>query len=125
MYRALVACCAAAALFVPAAFEQTQSTPRACAVTIVSVGGTQVSMITGPYNGCHVYNGLTATDQGGIGAAEPAYVNPIGAATLTGNTTTEAIAPGGVWNCPVPSSGTNPVSLNATTTNHKVTCTRW
>lgn len=101
---------------------QAYNAPRAGDIAIVTTGTTAVTPMSGPYNGCYIVNPLTATDQG-IMAAEPLYVNPVVAATTTGNGTNTAIAPGQAWNCPV--GGTGAISVNAATTGHKFTVVRW
>jgi len=94
--------------------------------TTVTTGGTAVTPITGPLNGYTITNPVTATDQG-IGAAEPIYIDPTKAATLTGNGTNAAILPGQSYSGPFVVAGTASatVSVNATTSGHKFTCTRW
>lgn len=105
-----------------AADAQTLVTPRAGDTVTVVTGGTAVTIITGPVNGCYVVNPLTTTDEG-IGATEPAYINPVTTATTTGNGTNQAVPAGGTWNC-IPGSSL-PVSANAATSGHKLVVVRW
>jgi hypothetical protein len=114
---ALVALCLAPSL----AFAQ-QVTPRGGAVTVVTTGGTAVTAISGPSNGCYIINPLTTTDEG-LGLTEPLYVDPTTAATTAGNVTNVALAPGQPWFCPA--NSTLPVSVNAASSGHKFTVVRW
>ena len=104
-----------------AAFAQ-QVTPRPGAVSIVTTGGTAVTAVPGPSNGCYIINPLSTADQG-VSPAEPLYVDPTTAATTAGNATNTAIAPGQPWFC-VPNS-TVSVSVNAASSGHKYTVVRW
>lgn len=99
-----------------------QVTPRAGSNYTIGTGGTAITLIAGPTNGCYIFNPLTAADQG-IMTAEPYYVDPTTTATTTGNATNTAIAPGQGWFC-IPNS-TLPVSGNAATTGHIVSMVRW
>lgn len=102
-------------------FHAATATPSAGAATAIGTGGTAVTAVTGPVNGCTIANGLTATDEGVT--IEPIYVNPVTTATVQGNTTTYAIQPGQSFNC-IPGQTTN-VSINAATTGHKFTVVAW
>lgn len=99
-----------------------QVTPRAGTTTTVATGGTAVTAMSGPSNGCYIVNPLTATDQG-LGSVEPLYIDPTTTATTTGSTTNTAIAPGQTWFC-VPYS-TLPVSVNAASSGHAFVVVRW
>lgn len=91
-------------------------------VFAVPVGGTAVSVGSPPFNGCYITNPLTAADQG-IGTAEALYVNPAGAATVTGFNATVALQPGQTWSG-IPGS-TLPISVNAPTSGHRFAFVRW
>ncbi len=102
---------------------QAQSvTPRACAVTAITTGGTAVTVLTGPANGYYVFNPLSATDQG-IVSAEALYIDPTQTAVTTGSGTNASLAPGQVF-YGIGSSSLG-VSVNAATSSHAFTCVRW
>lgn len=88
----------------------------------VTTGGTAVSIGSPPFNGCYVYNPLSAGDQG-IGTAEVLYVNPAGVAAAAGFNQTVALQPGQTWNG-IPGS-TLPISVNAATSGHRFVFVRW
>ena len=97
--------------------------PRAGATGTIVTGGTAVTALTGPTNGCYISNPSAAADQG-IMTAEPIYVDPTGAAATTSTSTTNGrIDAGQTWFC-VPYS-LQSVSVNAATSGHKFTIVRW
>jgi hypothetical protein len=108
------------ALASPALAQQV--TPRALAVNVVITGGTPVTPVSGPTNGCYIFNFATAAEQG-IVTAEPLLIDPVTTAGSSSGGTTIAIAPGAAWFCP-PGS-TLPVSVNAATSGHKIGGVRW
>lgn len=110
-------------IFLPGiALAQPRVTPAAGLVSTITTGGTAVTALNGPANGCYITNPLTATDQG-IMTAEALYVNPTTTATTTGNGTTVSLVPGQTWFCPANSS--LPVSVNAATSSHAFVVVRW
>lgn len=98
------------------------TTPTAGTASAIVTGGTAVTLITGPVNGCYIVNPLSAADQN-IATAEIAYINPVGAATVTGRGTTATLQPGQNFTCP-PGMTTN-VSVNAATSAHAFTVVKW
>ena len=99
------------------------TTPTAGSASTVTTGGTAVNALTtGPAHGCQIINPLAATDQN-IGAAEPLYVNIVGAAGLVANGATAALAPGQSFQC-VPGQ-LSATSVNAATSGHKFTVFAW
>jgi hypothetical protein len=120
----VVSAITAAALTPPLAIKPASVTPAAGTAHAIVTGGTAVTMVTGPVNGCQIINPPTATDQA-ISTAENAYVNPVTTAATTGNNTTATLAIGQVWNCPgALLNGTN-VSVNAATSAHAFTVITW
>lgn len=117
--RLLMIC--AAVIAVPA-IAQTRVTPSAGIVSTITTGGTAVTVLNGPANGCYITNPLTAIDQG-ISPAEALYIDPTTTATTTGNGTTVSLVPGQTWFCPPYSSVA--VSVNAATTAHAFVVVRW
>jgi len=96
----------------------TPVTPTAGLVSTVAVGGVAVEAVGTAPNGGFITNPASNTDQGiAPGAAEPLYVDPVGAAGLAGNGTTFALAPGQTWEI-IPGQ-TTPTTVNAVTTGHK------
>ncbi len=98
---------------------------RACDADHVVTGGTPVVALTGPFNGGFIVNPLLSADQGG-GSVEPLNLNLVGTAAAAGsiNGTTFALPAGSTFN--LPSGGLSAsISVNATTSGHKFTCTRW
>ena len=85
-------------------------------VSVVTVGGTPVTVANGGQNGGIITNPLLATDQG-IASTEPLYINPVTAAGLAGNGTTFALQPGQSWE--FIAGQTTPTSVNAVTSGHK------
>lgn len=98
------------------------TTPAAGTAHAIVTGGTALTAVTGPVNGCYIVNPLSATDEG-ISTVEPLYVNPVTTATTTGNSTTAALQPGQTFTC-VPGQSTS-VSVNATTTSHAFVVVKW
>jgi hypothetical protein len=94
-------------------------TPISGLASVVTVGGTPVIAVGANLNGGVITNPYTATDQG-IGTAEPLYVNPVGAASTSGNGSTFALQPGQSWT--IISGQTTPTSVNAATSGHKFSC---
>ena len=117
---------AAASLVASVALANPSATqtivPRAGTTATIVTGGSAVTLLTGPVNGCYVTNPLLAADQG-IVTAEPAYVDPVNTAGTAGNGTTSALQPGQSWAC-VPQSYI-PVTANAATSGHKLTVVIW
>jgi hypothetical protein len=97
-------------------------TPSAGTASAIVTGGTPVTLITGPVNGCIVTNPLTASDQN-IAAAEVGYLNPVAAAGTNGRGTNNAVQPGQTWRCP-PGMTTN-LSGNAATSGHAFSVVKW
>lgn len=88
----------------------------------IIVGGVANVIVTGPVNGCYVYNPATAADQG-IGAVETVYLNPVTTATAVGNGRNSAILPDRGYSCP-PGMTTN-LSGIAATTGHALNVVIW
>lgn len=120
MRRTLLVASLLGLLALPAGAQQTN--PRGGMTFTVATGGTAVTVMSGPSNGCYIVNPLTTTDEG-ISPVEPLYIDPTTTATTTGNTTNTAVAPGQPWFC-IPNSSL-PVSVNAATTGHKFVVVRW
>jgi len=99
-----------------------QVVPHACNASSVVTGGTSTTAISGAYNGYFILNPLSAADEG-LGAVEPLYVNPTGAATATGYGSTTALAPGTPF-YGVPNSNVS-VGVNAASSGHNFVCVRW
>lgn len=97
-------------------------TPVAGTTATVVTGGTAVTMVTGPVNGCYITNPLSATDQG-IAVAEVGYINIVGTATTTGNTSNVTIQAGQTFSCPA--GMTTNASVNAATSGHVFTVVVW
>ena len=98
--------------------------PAAGTAYKIVTGGTAVTLVTGPVNGCQIVNPLSAADEG-IATAEVAYLNPVTTATTTGNNTTVTLQPGQAWNAPgALASGVN-ISVNAATSSHAFTVIVW
>jgi len=98
------------------------TTPAAGAASAIGTGGTAVTLVTGPVNGCVIQNPITATDQN-ITTAEPAYINGVTTATANGRGTNTTLNPGDVWRC-VPGQTTN-VSIIAATASHAFSVVKW
>lgn len=109
--------CTAASAGLPA-----QTNPAAGASSTIVTGGTPVTIINGPVNGCYVVNPLSAADQG-IGSAENAVVNGVTTAGTPGNGTNTDLVPGQSWQC-VPGQSTS-VSAVATTSGHRLVVVKW
>jgi hypothetical protein len=97
-------------------------TPIPGAASLVTTGNNAVTAVAANPNGGFITNPITAADQG-IGAAETLYVNAVTAATLAGNGTTFALAPGQTWTI-IPGQ-TTPTSVNAVTSGHKFSVVSW
>ena len=97
-------------------------TPLPGLVTVVTTGGTPVTVVPAGPSGGLITNPLLASDQG-IANAEPLYINIISNATLQGNVTTFALQPGQSWNV-IPGQTTS-TSANATTNGHAFTAVYW
>jgi hypothetical protein len=102
--------------------DAATSTPAAATASAIVTGGTAVTLITGPVNGCYVTNPLTLADEN-IAAAEVAYVNPVTTATANGRGTNSALQPGQTFTCP-PGMTTN-LSAIAATTAHAFNVVKW
>jgi len=125
MHQRLLAAalCVCVAAIAPGALAQ-QASPGAGSASTVVTGGTAIVAVGGPVRGCYITNPASATDQG-IGAAESLYVDPAKAATLTGNGSNTALVPGQSWSCPASMASGSNVSVNATTSGHKLTVVVW
>jgi hypothetical protein len=99
-------------------------TPAAGTAHAIVTGGTAVTMVTGPVNGCQIVNPASTTDEA-ISATENAYVNPVTTAGTTGNGTNTALQPGQQWNCPGALPSGVSVSVNAATAAHALTVLVW
>jgi hypothetical protein len=91
--------------------------------SVVATGGTAVPAIPVNINGGIITNPLAAADQGLPEPAETLYVNPMGAATLTANDQTFALAPGQSW-VAVPGQ-TTITTVNAPSSGHKFSVIFW
>jgi hypothetical protein len=90
--------------------------------SVITTGGTAVTMITGQVRGCYITNPPTAAAQG-IATAENVYIDPVTTATTTGNGTNVILQPGQTYNC-IPGQ-TNNLSVNAATSSHALTVVKW
>lgn len=103
--------------------QGSQYNPRAATTAMIVTGGTAVVALPAGVLGCWITNPLSAADQG-IATAENAYADETGAAaTTTGNGTNNTLVPGQTIPC-VPSSSKT-VSINAATSGHTLSITRW
>ena len=101
----------------------TTTTPAAGTAHILTTGGSAVTLVTGPVQGCYILNPLTAADQN-IATAEVAYVNPVTTATQNStNGSSTALQPGQSFNC-IPGMTTN-VSGIAATNSHNLVVIAW
>lgn len=92
-------------------------TPTAGLASVVTTGGTAVTVADPGPEGGYIVNPVTSTDQG-ISVAEPLYVDPTGAdPTLQGNGTTFCLYPGQSWEL-IPGQ-TTPTKVNASSDGHK------
>lgn len=98
------------------------ATPAAGTASAIVTGGSAVTLITGPVNGCYVTNPLTAADQN-IATAEVAQVNPVTTATANGRGTNSTLQPGQGYSCP--SGMTTNLSAIAATTAHAFNVVKW
>ena len=93
-------------------------------LAIVTSGtpGTPVDAIAPNQSGGYIVNPLEGVDQG-QGDAQVLYVNPVGPATLTANTTTLALQPGQSF--AIVPGATTPVSVASPAANHYFTAVSW
>jgi hypothetical protein len=98
------------------------STPVSGTATVVATGGTAVTSIPPGPNGGLITNPASAADQG-LSAAEPLYCDSVGNATLQGNHTTFALAPGQTYAI-IPGQ-TTPTTVNAPSSGHKFSVIYW
>lgn len=101
-------------------------TPAAGLVSIITTGGTAVTLANGPCNGGYIVNPPNLSSQG-IVTAENAYIDLVGtpgSTDATGNATTSIMLPGGVFYLPALASGVH-VKANAATSGHKLTVVVW
>ena len=96
---ALVAGSALAQGVAPATVTTSPKTLAAGTTGLLTTGGTPYTVVTGPVNGCWIYNGSTAAEQGGIAAAETVNIDPV-TTPATALVTTSTIQPGQTWSCP-------------------------
>ena len=137
MYRLILAvalACAALPAFAQTVTKNAQILPLAPVATAcctLATGGTAQNFQNATSNSatatqspgsCLIVNGLTAADQGGIGAAEAIWVNVLGAATTSAGGTSVPIQAGGNM---VIYPATNAISWNAATTWHKISGYCW
>lgn len=97
-------------------------TAAAATATTIVTGGTAVTTITGPVNGCIINNPLTATGQG-VATAESLFINFVGAATTTEGGNVFALQPGQPFTCPGGFTGN--ISADAATSSHKFSAVVW
>lgn len=90
-------------------------TPIPGAAHAIVTGGVPVNAVLAGPNGGYILNPVSAADQG-LGTAETLYVDPVGPATLQGNGTTVALAPGQAYE--IIAGTTLPTSCNAATGGH-------
>ena len=91
--------------------------------SVVPTGGTAVPVVpANPQGGGLITNPVSNADQG-IGAAEPLYVCPNGAAGVVANGTTFALAPGQTWTV-IPGQITQ-TTVNAATSGHRFSAIWW
>lgn len=102
------------------------ATPAAGAASEVTTGGTAVVALSGPIGGGFVTNPPNAASQG-IGAAENLYLDMVGTPGSTdadGNGTTVTLVPGQTFVLPSLATGVS-VRVNAATSGHKFSVTKW
>ncbi len=122
MGKLLLAIVLAATLFAFPALAQ-KVTPRPCDTTTVTTGSTAVTPIASVTTGYSIGNPVTATEQG-VSPAESLFIDITGvAATILGVGTTLELLPGQVF--PGVGASTTGVSINAASSGHKFSCTRW
>jgi hypothetical protein len=92
------------------------------ATTTSSTPGIAVNAISPNQSGGYIVNPLVAGDQG-LANSEPLYVNQVGTSTLIANGTTIALQPGQSYTV-IPFT-TTPVSVAASSGNHKFTAVMW
>jgi hypothetical protein len=101
-------------------------TPGAGTTATITTGGTAVTLVSGPLNGGYIINPLNLAAQG-IGAAENAYVDPVGTPGSTdanANGTTVLLTPGQIYSIP-PLAAATTIKANAATNGHKLTVVKW
>jgi hypothetical protein len=97
-------------------------TPQAPLASVVTTGGTAVTVFPAGISGGFIQNPASAADQG-LGGTEPLYVNVVNAADVAGNGTTFALAPGQTWTA-IPGQ-TTVTSCNAASSGHKFAASFW
>lgn len=100
----------------------TPVTPQPGSASSVTTGGTAVVAIPPNPNGGFITNPAAVSDQG-LSNTEPLYINPVTEATLDGNGTTFALAPGETWKV-IPGQ-TTATSVNAASNGHKFSAVFW
>jgi hypothetical protein len=101
-------------------------TPTAAAASVVTTGGTAVSVFPGPINGAVIINPPNATAQG-VALAENLYVSMVntpGSTDATANGTTIVLVPGASYTFPALATGVT-VKANAASSGHKFTAIDW
>ncbi len=122
MGKLLLAIVLAAALFAFPALAQ-RVVPHPCDTMTVTTGSTAVKPIGSVTTGYSIGNPVTAAEQG-VSPAESLYIDITGAdATILGVGTTLELLPGQVY--PGVGLSDKSVSINAASSGHKFSCTRW
>jgi hypothetical protein len=101
-------------------------TPTAAAASVITTGGTAVTVFSGPINGGAIVNPANATAQG-IATAESLYISLIGtpgSTDATANGTTIVLAAGASYAFPALATAVT-VKANAATSGHKFTAFVW
>lgn len=98
------------------------STPVQGLAVQTGAAGVAVNAIAANQAGGYIVNPLEAVHQGTPGATI-LFVNQVGPATLSANTTTIALQPGQTYN--VIGQTTTPVSVASGVANHKFTAVSW
>ncbi len=112
----------AAPWFLSVALAQ-QVEPHACDIAAVTTGSTAVKPIVTQTTGYTIGNPVTATEQG-VSPAESIFIDITGIdATILGVGTTLELLPGQVF--PGVGFSRKTVSVNAASSGHKFSCTRW
>jgi hypothetical protein len=125
--RMILAAALAAFLCLGSADSQ-QFTPAGTTIsgaTTLATGGTAQNVF-GPGEvqfGCAIANPATATDEGGIAAAEEIWVSFVGTAVAASASASVAVAAGSAITCP--SGLYTAVSWIAATTGHKISAYKW
>jgi hypothetical protein len=95
-------------------------TPGNATTTTIAMGGTAVTVVTGPCKGGYITNPPNAASQG-IGTAENLYVDPVnspGHTDAAANGTTALLVPGQTFSFSALASGVV-IKANGNTTGHK------